>query len=95
MQYDGVMRRTLVATVLVLAACAANSAQGPTPHEATTSENGSGSGMICRDETPTGTNMTRQVCRSPEQMDREKQDAEDLARSRGQAPSNRMGPTGQ
>jgi len=88
------MRRTLVATVLVLAACAANSAQGPTPHEATTSENGSGSGMICHEETPTGTNMTRQVCRSPEQMDKDKADAEDLIRTRPPAP-NRMGSTGQ
>jgi nitrous oxide reductase accessory protein NosL len=90
-----VMRGTLAVIVIALTGCAANSAQGPTPHEATTSDTGSSSGMVCHEETPTGTTISRQVCRSPEQIDREHKDAEDLARSRGQAPPTRMGTTGQ
>ena len=88
------MRRTLVAVVLVLAACGTGSTQGPTPHEATASGTGAGSGtgsgtdsgMICHEETPTGSSIPRQVCRTPEESERAHKDAEDLARSRGLAP---------
>jgi uncharacterized lipoprotein YbaY len=82
------MRRTLVAAVLALAACATNSAQGPTPHEASASEP-SDPDMVCKVEAPTGTAMSRQVCRTPEQIEREHQEAEDLARSRGREPRRR------
>lgn len=88
------MRRTLVTAVLVLAACAARSTQGPTPHQATASESGSDSGMVCHDETPTGSSISRRVCRTPEEVDREHKDAEDLARHRGVAPPPSGSPTG-
>jgi len=80
------MRRTLLTVVLVLTACATNSSQGPTPHQATASESGSDPGVVCHDETPTGSSISRRVCRTPEEVDREHQEAQDMARSRGVAP---------
>jgi hypothetical protein len=42
--------------------------------------------MICRDETPTGSSISRRVCRTPEESETQHKDAEDLARTRGVAP---------
>lgn len=54
--------RLLLATALLLSACVAESANGPgarTPQR--TDE------ITCKDEQPTGTAITRRVCRGPEQ----------------------------
>jgi hypothetical protein len=72
------MRRTLVLAVLVLVACASSSNQGPPPNHGTAV----GSNMICREERPTGSSIPRTVCRTPEEIDQDHQDAQDLARTR-------------
>jgi hypothetical protein len=74
------MRRTLLAAVLVLAACGSGSTQGPNANHAGT---GSGSGLICKEETPTGSHFSHEVCRTPEQVEEERKAAEDLMRTPG------------
>lgn len=90
------MRRTLLTVVLVLTACATSSSQGPTSHQATASESGSEPGLICHEETPTGSNISRRVCRTPEEIERQQRETQDLARSRGVAdpPPENFRPTG-
>jgi len=60
------MRRTLFAAALLLASCGAPAAQGTGANTAT-SGSGASSDTDCHDETPTGSNLTRKVCRTPDQ----------------------------
>jgi hypothetical protein len=56
------MRRTLLATALLLSACMAESAHGPGARAPRTDDE-----IVCKDEQTTGTAITRRVCRGPEQ----------------------------
>ena len=74
--------RFLIGMALALAACGAS-------HQSTrTAGNGSGSGLICREETPTGTSMSRQVCRTPEQIEDDRKGADDMLRMQGSRPGS-------
>jgi hypothetical protein len=57
--------RLLLATALLLSACAAESANGPGAQKPRSTVNDT----VCQDEQPTGTAITRRVCRGPEQRD--------------------------
>jgi hypothetical protein len=70
------MRSLLLGTALALAACASGSGQRPTANNATASD----PNLICREEAPTGTTITHQVCRTPERMQEEKKSADDFLR---------------
>lgn len=65
------MSRTVLAVAFVLAACGAPAAQGPSANTAA-SGNGASSDTDCHDETPTGSNLTRKVCRTPDQSQDER-----------------------
>ena len=69
------MPRTVFAVALLLAACGAPAAQGTGANTAA-SGSGAGSDTDCHEETPTGTSIPRQVCRTPERS----QDDRDAAR---------------
>jgi hypothetical protein len=84
------MRRTLLAAPLLFAACASSSPQGSTTTPATASGSGSGSNMICHQETPTGSSISREVCRTPEQVEDDRRHADQLMNT----PENRSGPRG-
>ena len=56
------MRRTSLAIALLASACMAESANGPGARSPRT-----GDEVTCKDEQPTGTAITRRVCRGPEQ----------------------------
>lgn len=75
------MRRMLLTAVLALASCGPSASQGPSPNRA--AGGGSDSGLVCREETPTGSSFSREVCRTPEQIEAERKNAEDLMRTRG------------
>jgi hypothetical protein len=60
------MPRTVLAVALLLAACGAPAAQG-TGANAAASGSGGSSDTDCHDETPTGSNLTRKICRTPDQ----------------------------
>jgi hypothetical protein len=66
---------------IALAACAPGSGQGPN-----TTTAGTSSHMICREETPTGTSISRTVCRTPEQMEDDRRNAEELIRQQSLRP---------
>jgi hypothetical protein len=72
MQYHGDMRRVLLPSFLVLAACG-SSPKGPhaqVPSHAWLDEDpDSGDELICDDERETGTNVSRPVCRTQEEID--------------------------
>jgi hypothetical protein len=74
------MRRSLLAAVLVLAAWAPSASQRPSPNHAAAGDD-PGSDVVCRDETPTGSSISRQVCRSRAQRDADRKDAEDLLKT--------------
>jgi len=79
------MRRTWLAAPLFLAACTSSSPQGSTTSHA--SGNGSGSGLICHDEAPTGSTISREVCRTPEQIEDDRKGADQMLNT----PSTRSG----
>ena len=81
------MPRAVLAVALFLAACGAPTAQG-TGASTAASGNGAGSDANCHDETPTGTTISRKVCRTPEQS----QDERDAAGR--YMKTNRPTPTG-
>jgi len=60
------MPRTVLAVACFLAACGAPAAQGTGVNTAA-SGNGASSDTDCHDETPTGSNLTRKICRTPDQ----------------------------
>jgi hypothetical protein len=64
---------------IALAACAPfPEPQAPTTTTTTTAD---GTTLICREEVPTGTNFSRTVCRTPQQMEDERRAAEELLRT--------------
>jgi hypothetical protein len=82
------MRRMHFAAVLALAACGPSASQGPAASH-TTPGGESGSDVVCREETPTGSSISREVCRSRAQMDADRKNAEDFMRTPGPAPRRR------
>lgn len=74
---------SILALVALLAACQStnNAASGAVDGVAQANNDG----MICRNERETGSNMRVRVCRTPEQIEREQQDAEDALRDRRNA----------
>jgi hypothetical protein len=88
------MARTIIALASILAlasACAAPmaTAGGPAPLKAqagTAQPSASGANpeeqkLICETERPVGSNIPRRVCRTPEQIDREREAAQAKIRS--------------
>jgi hypothetical protein len=73
--------RTLTSTVLIvlIAACASESQSRPATR---TAGSGVGGDEICREEKPTGTMFTHKVCRTPDQMQDDRQAADDLIHRR-------------
>lgn len=61
------MQRMVFAVVLAASGCLAESAQGPAVHSAAQASEA----PVCRDERPTGTNIARRACRTPDQLDDE------------------------
>lgn len=76
--------RLLLATALLLSACAAESANGPGAQKPRSTVNDT----VCQDEQPTGTAITRRVCRGPEQ--REIEEAAKQSWMTGWNPHNPM-----
>jgi hypothetical protein len=66
--------RYLLIVALLVPACGSSSRQ--TVSDPST---GGGSGMICHEETPTGSSLPRQVCRTPEQVEDQRKGARDMA----------------
>jgi hypothetical protein len=75
------MRRLLLTAVLALASCGPSASQGRSPNRA--AGGGSDSDLVCHEETPTGSSFSREVCRTPEQIEADRKSAEDLMRTRG------------
>jgi hypothetical protein len=63
------------------AACVSNAPQEQTASSPAAA--GDRSGKVCRMETPTGSNLSREICRTPEEMASDRKDAEDLFRNQG------------
>jgi hypothetical protein len=59
------MQRIALALTICLSGCMIESAQGPGAHTLETAAVGK---TVCKEERPTGSMMTRRVCRSPEQQ---------------------------
>jgi hypothetical protein len=84
---------TTLGTLLSLAACASGSGQGPTSKNATASGKSEPT-MICREEAPTGSLFTHTVCRSPEQVEDERNSGQEmLRRQRGTSGPDQPIPT--
>ena len=82
--------RSLLAAALFVSACAGSNQQAgsTTPAPATASAPGSGSDAesdkVCTEETPVGSNIPREVCRTRDQVNDDRDDAQrDLQRPRG------------
>jgi len=80
------MRRSLLAAVLALAACGPGSTQGPHASHAASGST-SDPTLICKEETPTGSHFSHEVCRTPEQIEDDRKAADDLMHRQG-APSD-------
>ena len=79
------MRPLLLGTALALAACTAGSGQRPTSNRAHAGT--SDSTLICKEETPTGSSISREVCRTPEQIEADRKAADDLFRQSNSRPT--------
>ena len=79
------MRALLLGTALALAACTSGSGQGPTSNNA---HAGRSDGMICREERPTGSSISREICRTPEQMEADRKAADDMFRKTNARPQS-------
>jgi len=78
---------------LVLASCATTTTKGHDPNAAT----GAGSGsddLICTEETPTGSNIPRTVCRRPERVDDARDEAKRTFEKPRPTPCGSKGPAG-
>ena len=84
---SGTILGTTLVTMLSLAACVENSGQGPSSKNATASGK-SDPKMICREEAPTGSLFTQTVCRSPEQVEDDRNASQDMIRRQRGAPNN-------
>jgi hypothetical protein len=69
--------RTLLLAIL-LAACASGSGHDPSMASKSAAARQDPGRMICHEETPTGTNISREVCRTPEEIEAERKGADDL-----------------
>ena len=78
------MRALLLGTALALAACTAGSGQGPTSRNAQAGK--SDSKLICKEEVPTGSSISREVCRTPEQIEADRKAADDMFRQTNSRP---------
>ncbi|HEX3478259.1 MAG TPA: hypothetical protein VHT91_24730 [Kofleriaceae bacterium] len=76
--------RLLLATALLLSACGAESVNGPGARAPRSTVDDT----VCQDEQATGTNITRRVCRGPEQ--REIEEAAKRSWMTGWNPHNPM-----
>lgn len=75
--------------LLVLAGCASGSGQSPTPN--TPASGKSDSKMICHEETPTGSMFSRTVCRSPEEVEGERNNSQEFLRNQRGRPEPQPG----
>lgn len=67
------MRPLLLAAVLALAACAPKGPHARVPSNAWVDEDpDTGDELVCQDERTTGTNMSKVVCRTQEEIDEER-----------------------
>jgi ABC-type Fe3+-hydroxamate transport system substrate-binding protein len=73
-------------TALVLAACVGNSGQAPTSKNATASGK-SEPRMVCHEEASTGSMFTHTVCRSPEQVEDDRNQSQEFVRRQRSGPS--------
>jgi len=75
---------------LLLAACAApQETRGTTTAQPTTTSPAAASDedeQVCHDETPTGSHVSRTVCRSKSQIDREREQGQEMQRKASFAP---------
>jgi hypothetical protein len=62
------MQRMVIAIAVLFTACLAESAHGPRTRNVATPEV-----ARCQNEQPTGSSITREVCRSPEQLESDQQ----------------------
>ena len=85
------MRHLLLA--ITLAACAPGSGQAPATTNASASGKGTNGNLICKEEAPTGSSISRQVCRTPDQIDDDRKDADAMFRNTPGRP-NSTGPRG-
>jgi hypothetical protein len=83
--YSRAMRHLVLG--IALAACASNSGQGPTTNTPTASGDETSSNLVCREETPTGSSISRRVCRTPEQMEDDRRAAEEMLRNPALRPA--------
>jgi hypothetical protein len=77
------MRALLFGIALALAACTSGSGQGPTSN---TAQAGKSDKMICKVEQPTGSSISREVCRTPEQVEADRKAADDMFRHANSRP---------
>jgi hypothetical protein len=70
---------------IALAACASGSSSRSTT-TTTTTASAENTELVCREETPTGTSISRQVCRTPQQIEDERRAAEELLRQHALTP---------
>ena len=78
---------TTLGAALALVACAENTGQAPTSKNATASGKPEPK-MICHEEASTGSLFTHTVCRSPEQIQQERDQGQDFARRQRSGPSS-------
>lgn len=78
------MHRAILLLTLLAAACGASPNAQNTP--ATAASPGPGSDQECHEETPTGSSISHQVCRSKFQADQDKKGAQDFLNSPHAAP---------
>jgi hypothetical protein len=78
------MRALLLGTALALAACTSGSGQGPTSN---TAQAGRSDKLICKMEQPTGSSISREICRTPEQIEADRKAADDMLRKTNSRPA--------
>ncbi|HSS00183.1 MAG TPA: hypothetical protein VLM79_24165 [Kofleriaceae bacterium] len=71
---------------LSLAACAENTGQAPTSKNATASGKPEPR-MVCHEEASTGSLFTHTVCRSPEQVEADRNQSQDFVRRQRSGPT--------
>jgi hypothetical protein len=76
----------VVGAALSLAACAENTGQAPTSKNATASGKAEPR-MVCHEESSTGSLFTHTVCRSPEQIQQERDQGQDFLRRQRSGPT--------
>jgi hypothetical protein len=82
------MRSVLLALVLGLAACASGPSATPN-NSAAQAGSGGKPRQICKEEATTGSNITHMVCRSPEQVDEDRDSAQTWRRQPTAVPASK------